>query len=255
MKNVRKVVTISSNLLKDGFTGSDVIHRGELVRECDGIIFTSEAVRDDFKSTYPGVDVPSVVIHAGYSDVAVKECDVPIPYILYVGSRERHDNFALLMDAFALIHKQFPLFELICAGGPKFSDSETSRFKVMGYGDKITYVDPSEEELIWLYQNATCLICPALSNDLGEQIIEGKHNGCAMVLSDTRSHQELAGDKAVFFDAAYDGDLAERIQDMILDWEEHIEEPEGIRSWQDVARETMEFYERLKKGNLIAFPS
>nr|WP_297771133.1 glycosyltransferase [uncultured Butyrivibrio sp.] len=252
MSGIKKVITIGSLLPEEGFMNISE-ERKKLIDMADGIIFTSKAVQECFGHFYPGTLKKSTVIFPGYSQSEPKECEVKVPYFLYVGDRERHDNFAIIMDAFSQVHKSFPTFTLVCAGGKEFTGSETARFKVMGYENNIVHVSPSEEELVWLIQNATYLIYPPLTNMTGTQVLDARHSGCPTILSSTLSNHEIAGKTAVFFSPSDPEELAEKMMDMIMNWEEHSETEEGIQSWADAAGQMMEFYRSFFE-DVVQFP-
>lgn len=103
------------------------------------------------------------------------------------------------MDAFASVIRHFPTFKLVCAGGRDFNESEHARFRAMNADNSIIHVTPSEEEIVWLIQNATCLIYPPLTDTLASFVLDARHSGCALILSDTLSNHELAGKNAMYF--------------------------------------------------------
>lgn len=252
MSGIKKVITIGSLLPEEGFMNISE-ERKKLIDMADGIIFTSKAVQECFGHFYPGTLKKSTVIFPGYSESVPKEIDTEVPYFLYVGDRERQDNFAIVMDAFTQVHRNFPTFTLVCAGGKEFTGSEMARFRVMKYENNIVHVSPSEEELIWLIQNATCLVYPPLTGMIGTQVIDARRNGCAIILSDIPSNHEIAGESAVFFDPADPEELAEKMMDMIMNWEEHSETDEGVLSWADAAGQMLKFYRSFFE-NVVQFP-
>lgn len=158
---------------------------------------------------------------------------------------KRQDNFKVLMDAFALVIRHFPTFKFVCAEGRDFNESEHARFRAMNADNSIIHVTPSEEEIVWLIQNATCLFYPSLTDTLASFVLDARHSGCALILSDTASNHELDGENAMYFSPSSPSELAGRMEDMILNWEEYSEEDKKIPSWSDAAAKIMQFYESL----------
>lgn len=175
---------------------------------------------------------------------------LPERYLLAVSTIEPRKNLVTLLDAYKRLvaHSDTPCPPLVIVGrkGWNFDD-------ILGYMEELEgkVVFPghiSDEELVALYQMATCLVFPSLYEGFGLPVLEAMMAGCPVITSCVSSLPEVAGDAALLVDPLN----AEEIMLAML----KILNDEGLRtrlareglarahnfSWEETARMTQAVY-------------
>jgi glycosyltransferase involved in cell wall biosynthesis len=126
------------------------------------------------------------------------------PYVLAVSSMAAHKNFALVLQALALL-PEAP-FDVAIAGGsnPKvFGQAgalQSDRVKWLGY--------VSDAELRALYEGALAFVFPSLYEGFGIPPLEAMHCGCPVLAAQAASMPQVCGDAALYFSPTVASDLA-----------------------------------------------
>lgn len=113
-------------------------------------------------------------------------------FVLALGSRARHKNLQLLLDAAPELAAMG--LDLVVAGGgagifaPEILPSMPN-VKVVGY--------VTDHDLAYLMDRALCLVFPSWTEGFGLPIIEAMARGCPVVSSDRASMPEVCGDAAL----------------------------------------------------------
>jgi len=119
------------------------------------------------------------------------------PYFLVLGSQAAHKNLASVIAAMS-DYKTGDI-PLAIVGG------KNSRvFKGIDEGDKdgIKRLDRvTDEQLVSLYQNATALVFPSLTEGFGIPPLEAMQSGCAVIASDGGAIPEVCGDAVIYVSA------------------------------------------------------
>ena len=131
-------------------------------------------------------------------------------YLLFVGVRNGHKNFYMLMVSLRLILHENNL-KLICVGAP-FSDDEMLYINSLGLASRVISVSANNIQLVSLYRNALAFIFPSVNEGFGFPILEAFSCGCPVLCSDGSSFPEIAGDAAVYFNPK----MADSIQGAVL---------------------------------------
>jgi glycosyltransferase involved in cell wall biosynthesis len=122
-------------------------------------------------------------------------------YILFVGLRDRYKNFENLAVAISTILIENPNTFLVCAGGPGFDKHEKELLDRLRIGHKVKKVNFSnDEELANLYHHAKFFVFPSKYEGFGIPILESMNCDCPVVLSDSSSLKEIAGNAGYYFD-------------------------------------------------------
>lgn len=139
-----------------------------------------------------------------------KKIDALKPYCLAVSSLSANKNFSSLSNAFDKI--EFQNYKMVIAGGSSSSLQTAKPQKAVTY---IGYV--SNEELKYLYCNASLFIFPSFYEGFGLPPIEAMFLGCPVIASNTSSIPEILGDACVYFDPYDEDDIADKIARLIGD--------------------------------------
>lgn len=84
----------------------------------------------------------------------------------------------------------------------------------MSFGDGVTLTERlTDNELRWLYRNATALVFPSLYEGFGLPVLEAQVMGCPVIASTAASIPEVAGDGALFFDPHDTADLLRQLDE------------------------------------------
>jgi glycosyltransferase involved in cell wall biosynthesis len=136
----------------------------------------------------------------------------PGHYLLAVGSRSPHKNFAAVIAA---VSRLDPPVTLVVAGGAnsRIFDSNSgvpeNGFHPAGY--------VSDEELRALYQHAIGFIYPSLYEGFGLPALEAMWCGCPCVVSNTASLPEICGNAALYCNPGDPDDIARQIRVLLTE--------------------------------------
>src|SRR5205823_8622000 len=176
--------------------------------------------------------------------------ELPDRYLFAVATVEPRKNLATLLDAYMHLKNYLgascPPLVIVGRKGWNCDD-------ILGYmGDLKDVVRfpgyVSDEELIALYQMATCLIFPSLYEGFGLPVLEAMAAGCPVITSTTSSLPEVAGNAALLVDPLNAQEIATAMRQVLQD--------EDLRrrmihdghsrvssfSWEETARMTREIY-------------
>ncbi|PVE21802.1 glycosyl transferase [Microvirga sp. KLBC 81] len=113
-------------------------------------------------------------------------------FVLALGSRARHKNLRLILDA-APEFATLGLDVVIAGGGADIFAPEALQsapnVKMMGY--------VTDHDLAFLLERAICLVFPSWTEGFGLPILEAMARGCPVVSSDRASMPEVCGDAAL----------------------------------------------------------
>ena len=192
---------------------------------------------------YGAVD-KKILCHPSYEETAAAE-----PFALTVSSIDPRKNFARLIEAF----KDIPEAKLYIAGSYNrvFSQQDsmsasTENIKFLGR--------VSDDELIRLYQTASCFIFPSIYEGFGLPPLEAMACGCPVLVSDIPVEREVCGDAALYFNP-YD---VQSIRKTFVDFLEHIDEVKPMLqargaerlkrfSFEESAKEIIQLAERYQQ--------
>lgn len=155
-------------------------------------------------------------VSADIQPVATQKMDLPADFLLGVGTLLPRKNFALLIEAFSLIHEKYPTLELCIAGGkpkqagPLMGPLSPELYKKIHF---LGYVSTSE--LCELYSRARIFVFPSLYEGFGIPPLEAMACGCPVIVSNSSSLPDVVGDAALQVDPHDAGALATAIEKML----------------------------------------
>jgi len=174
-------------------------------------------------------------------------------YIMYLGRPLPHKNLWRLIEAFALLRKQHPDLLLVLAGKKDAAyDLIQHQAQKKGLIDGILFTGfVSEAEMKWLYLHCAAYVFPSLSEGFGLPALEATLNGAPIASSNATCLPEVYGDAAHYFDPLSVDDMAEKINDILID--------EPLRqkliaagkkqaakySWKRMAEQTLDVYKEV----------
>ena len=203
---------------------------------------------DKIKVIYNGID------HGIFKPYNTKVRDKP--YILYVGSERPRKNLGRLIEAFAILRKDFPELRLVKVGtsgrSEQYRYATMKKLDSLGITEDVTFVDYiSELELAYYYSSATLLAYPSLYEGFGLPPLEAMACGCPVVTSDNSSLPEVVGEAGIMVNP-YDTDsLAQAMREVLTNSKlrdgmvsKGLEQAKKF-SWERAAMETQEVYEKI----------
>jgi glycosyltransferase involved in cell wall biosynthesis len=164
------------------------------------------------------------------------------PYVLFVGTPEPRKNLDRLIEAMAILRQRGSSEKLVLAGSGGWGAAVTESTNVIQTG-RVT-----DEELVSLYANASCLAIPSLHEGFGLPVLEAMAAGTPVVASRSGALPEIAGDAAVLVDPFRAESIADGIASAIADRESLVDRGRfqaSKFSWNRTATLTASAYREL----------
>lgn len=174
----------------------------QLLQKATKVIAISESTKRDIIRLYPEVDESKIeVVYLSHSikTSIIKELPLPQKYVLFVGNRGLYKNFKFFLDAVMPLLKADNELSVVCTG-PVFRDEELQDFQIRGVGNQMVHFKAADEELYSLFSNAKVFVFPSEYEGFGIPILEAMAAGCPVIVSNTSSFPEVAGDAALYFE-------------------------------------------------------
>jgi len=208
-----KVITTVHDFIQEkvynSHLGFNSIMKRLAIINSDIIIAISENTKNDLLHFYPKLNPNN--IHVIYNGVS--ECYCPLPNnefspdtVLFVGSRVSYKNFDLAVD----VVSKFKNKTLVIVGNSLTAKEEILLNSKLSSKRWLFKLNPSNEELNVLYNQAGLLIYPSSYEGFGIPILEAMKSGCPVIALNSSSLPEVAGDAALLvenssIDEYYDG--------------------------------------------------
>jgi len=189
------------------------------VKKARKIIAVSNSTKNDLIKIYKIPSDKVAVIYNGFNQYkeikasAFKEKNICSPYILYIGTLQPRKNLLNLIRAFYKFNQIYKDFNLIIAGKKGWLYKEIfEEVKNLGIEDKVFFTDyVTNHQLVFLYENAFCLVIPSLYEGFGLPILEAMHFSCPVITSFSSSLPEVGGNACLYFDPQNVNDITEKI--------------------------------------------
>lgn len=204
------------------------------------IVVIPEAARPEF----------AVPVSDSFKQEVRERYALPERYFFTVSTVEPRKNLVTLLDAYRRLKDDLgdscPPLIIVGRKGWNADDILTYMDALQGLVRFPGHV--SDEELISLYQMATCLVFPSLYEGFGLPVLEAMTAGCPVITSTTSSLPEVAGQAGVLVDPLDAGALCVAMRDLLNDPHRLAEMSQQGRewaahfSWQDTARKTRDVY-------------
>ena len=175
------------------------------------------------------------------------------PFVLFVSTIEPRKNVEGLVSAFASIAGDIP-HTLVLAGGTGWNaEGVDERIESLDLRDRVRrlgYIG-SRTELPFLYSAADAFVFPSFYEGFGLPVLEAMACGCPVVVSNTSSLPEVAGEAGFYVNPEDIEAMASVLREVLTDEGLRAEAREkGLAqaqrfSWEETARTTMDLYQRL----------
>ncbi len=227
-----------------------------VARKSDALIVPTKFVRGDVID-YTGVPAEKFTVTLEAADhIPDKPETLPAlegkRFITYLGRPLPHKNLWRLVEAFALLKKQFPDLLLVLAGRKDIHyQNIEAKAKLAGIDDILFTDYLSEGQLKWLYQTTAAYVFPSLSEGFGLPALEAMMHGAPVVSSNATCLPEVYGDAAYYFNPLDVGDMTAKIADVLTDGklrESLIKKGEAKAnsySWKRMAKQTLGVFQKV----------
>jgi glycosyltransferase involved in cell wall biosynthesis len=196
-----------------------LMKRKNIIR-ADHIITVSQSTKKDLLTLYPSVDASRVTViplAQSLPEQALIVPGLPEKYILFVGERRGYKNFGLFLKAYARFCERYPGVHLVCTGSLSFSDAEKKQMEALSIPTQIIHRRCNDGELRYIYEQALLFVFPSLYEGFGIPVLEAFTCKTPVLLSNTSSLPEVAGEAALYFDPADENDLLEKLIQLATD--------------------------------------
>jgi glycosyltransferase involved in cell wall biosynthesis len=175
----------------------------ESVCKADKIIAISKNTKKDLVDILNIPQEKIITCYLGYDEIDIKDLDITRkfqqPYILFVGTRHIHKNFAKYLNAFKAISERNNDLVLVCTGLP-FNSSERNLIANLKLSNKVFQLSVDENEMVALYHNAEVFVYPSLYEGFGLPLLEAMNAQCPIICSNTSCFPEICEKAALYFD-------------------------------------------------------
>jgi len=206
---------------------------------CDKIIVSFEHVKRDIINFYNikpskidvcglGHDAEVLVNIENYQEV-LNKYNIPDEYLIYPAQTWPHKNHICLSEALKIVHNKFnKKIHLICTGNKTdFFPRIRAEIKEIGLENYIIFTGfIPQKDLNILIAKAKLVVIPTLYEAGSFPLIESMAQGTPVICSDVTSLPEQIGDKRFVFNPYDVYEIAEKINEMIINEklrEENIE--------------------------------
>lgn len=138
------------------------------------------------------------------------------PYFLTVATVEPRKNLPTLLDAYMQLRRQLGLAcpVLVVVGRKGWNCDDILRY-MAELRESVRFLGHiPDQDLITLYQMATCLVYPSLYEGFGLPVVEAMTAGCPVITTTSSSLPEVAGDAALLVDPFNARQMAAAMQEV-----------------------------------------
>ena len=205
------------------FSGEDPLKKNKqlLCESSSRIVAISASTKKDILNLYPTIPEEKVkVIHLSQSintrEIVPLEW-LPKKYVLFICKREIYKQFDSLLKAMIPVFETDETIKIVCAGGGSFTDAEMENIKSLQLSGRIIQRSFYDNELNTIYKNAAVFVFPSEYEGFGIPALEAMVCGCPVILSNTSSLPEIAGDAALYFEPNNINELSAAIFKILQD--------------------------------------
>jgi glycosyltransferase involved in cell wall biosynthesis len=181
------------------------------------------------------------------------------PKILFTGGFDYRKNMDGAVRAFALAIKKYPgnhslqksKFYIVCDYDAERKDAFYAMMQKLGLESRVCLTGYlSDEELAAAYTRADLFFFPSLYEGFGLPLLEAMLGGAYILSANNSSLPEVCGDHAIYFDAKNIEDMADKLNQALLNAAAENVEAKWKRqqyalsfSWEKTAAELLNYFE------------
>lgn len=188
--------------------------------------------------------------------------DLPARFLFTVSTVEPRKNLVTLLDAYARLKARLghTCPPLVIVGRKGWNCDDILRYMTELEGSVRFPGHVSDEELVALYQLATCLVFPSLYEGFGLPVLEAMMAGCPVITSSTSSLPEVAADASLLVDPLDADALASAMQRVLQEQalQAHLSAQGRIRAatftWEKTAQLTRAVYLQTARNASFLLP-
>lgn len=222
--------------------------RFDVVYAADHLFSISDTVKNDLVKVFGLAEEEITNIDGGVSDLSVEssrpDMEVPKDFVLFPSGDLPHKNNEVAFKAMATLEKTMPELRLLVTS----NFSEEHRAAYQKYSKNIVFTgNVTDEELHWLYQNASAVLFASKYEGLGIPILDAIENNKPVVASEIPVFEEMSKTSFYFFDPNDDNELVAQLKAALVkdDFKQRTKDYPAIShkyTWKETARK---FYEGL----------
>jgi glycosyltransferase involved in cell wall biosynthesis len=250
------------------------------LRQADRIVTVSASARAQIAATFGLGPDWIAIISEGPSDLfrplenrqaiapILDRYEIPADarLLLYVGGISPHKNLAALLQALALLKQEVVGKWRLVLVGDYQNDSfhgcyaEVKALSVsLGLQNQVCFTGfVPDEQLVCLYNAATLLVLPSVSEGFGLPVVEAMSCGLPVAASNCGSLPEILGDAGVFFDPHSPSEMASALSRLLAedDLRRRLREAglQRVRqySWRKAAADAVNLFQEMCHGRTQA---
>jgi len=199
----------------------------EALKLADRVVADSATTAAAVETEFPELQGKVRVIHPGVSSFPepgglgdLKKFGINNPYFLFVGTLEPRKNLPRLLKAFGDLEKNIrKRFTLVIVGGKGWGCTNIAgEINRLGLTSDVCLTDyVSTEDLSTLYAHAHFLTLPSIYEGFGLPVVEAMSFGIPVLVSNTSSLTEVAGDAGLFVDPLDESSITEGLRTLLTD--------------------------------------
>ena len=176
-----------------------------------------------FVLAYEGIDPDLITKPKLNPQQVLDKYKIRRPFLLYVSSMYEHKNVDRLVDAFKLLQDKYGFLGQLVLIGKNDSFAQKINQKVRDLRLENTVLMPGmityvpDADVVALRSQAEVYVFPSLKEGFSLTPLEGMIAGLPAVISNIPCHKEIYGDSVVYFDPLNTGDMAEKINNVLID--------------------------------------
>lgn len=241
------------------------------LQSAKAVITISDHAKQEIAHFYPSLKNKTFVTHLAansiFRKINKKKEENPVlnkfsihgSYILVVGNLQPRKNLLRTVRAFGTIQNQIMETKLVIVGQAKWQSSEIEEeVKKQRIENRVIFTGyVTEEELVWLFNDATVFVYPSLYEGFGLPILEAMACGAPVITSNITSMPEVAGDAALLVNPYNEDEIADAIIRVVknINFAKLLSEKglkrSGMFSWAKTAEETLKVYETTLRSSNV----
>lgn len=199
-------------------------------------------------------DTFQVVTNKQQLESTRQKYNLPAKFFLTVGSLEPRKNILFLINAFIKFKKNKKTdFKLVISGRSAWGSTEIrDLIKRNNLQEEIILTGYlGDEELLSLYNLATYFVFPSKYEGFGLPVLEAMACGTPVIVSNSSSLPEVAGDAAIYIDPFDENSMIEAMGQAVSDDSLHADlRSKGLQRaelflWRKVAKNVFEEYKKI----------